>query len=390
MTTLFVGAGMRTSHPSSRRAVALQRAEGELCLTCDADQAKQVLHDYRNLRLWYEAEHADSVNPGDIGHWEVDYEQYVDFVEEVAGAMELRPGDAVYESAVGPGWLLRGLREVLPLNTSNTLRLAGNDIMPTAIESAIRELESSTAPTPVLCLGDSANLSWVPSAAFDAGEKKAPSYSFTPSHPPFLSGLMRAPSHSLPPSLPPFLPVLCGYLENKAVGAEGGNWAGNWVCQMAWCAKPGALIFIGNNHMPSSSTVLDPDANFVPTKRWWIDAAESDRFGWGVDPASVRFVPLRSGQLRKAWGERYSVFMRRDKTPSRASPLLVADNYWRDREFEALPTDSTQKMTISRASTARSQSRRVRLRRFSRNVAKLLEANGGQVLHIREEEDGDE
>jgi len=348
---LFVGAGMRlASHPSSRRAVALQRAEGELCLTCDADQAKQVLHNYRNLRLWYEAEHADSVNPGDIGHWEVDYEQYVDFVEEVAGAMELRPGDAVYESAVGPGWLLRGLREVLPVNTSSTLRLVGNDIMPMAIESAIRELESSIAPKPVLCLGDSANLSWVPSAAFDA--------------------------------------VLCGYLENKAVGAEGGNWAGNWVCQMAWCAKPGALIFIGNNHMPSSSSALDPEANFVPTQRWWIDAAESDRFGWGVDPASVRFVPLRSGQLRKAWGERYSVFMRRDKTPSRASRLLVADNYWRDREFEALPTDSTQKMTLSRVSTARSQSRRVRLRRFSRNVAKLLEANGGQVLHIREEQDG--
>lgn len=320
----------------------LSATHGQPCLICDADQAEKVLHDYRNLRQWYEARHAASTDPDDIGHWQVTYEQYLEFVAEVADEIDLRPGDAIFESAVGAGWLLRGLRDVLPPEVGDTLRLAGNDIIPLAIEIAQRGLKSAAAasPPPVLCLGDSSDLTWVPPASFDV--------------------------------------VVCGYLENKAVSAGGEEWAGNWVSQMAWCAKPGGQLVVGNNHVPCGGS--DPDNNFGPPPSWWKAAAESDRFGWGIDPASVRAVPLRSASLREVWNDRYCVYMRRDATPPRAARLLTKDSYWRDREWEDASED---------ASSARraAQSRRARLRRLSNNVVRLLEANGGEMLIIEEEEE---
>ena len=57
--------------------------------------------------------------------------------------------------------------------------------------------------------------------------------------------------------------------------------------------------------------------------------------GWGVDPASVRIEPMRSAVLREAWGQRYSVYMRRrlDATPTRlkqaeAKFLQLAPDYY--------------------------------------------------------------
>lgn len=242
------------------------------CLVCDPFQAKTVREKYRNLRRWYEAEAAST--PGfeqNIGHWGVSYDQYVNgFVADVVEGMQLQPNDAVFESAVGAGWLLRGLRQLLPLSIGDTLKLCGNDIIPMALDFAERGLQSSVAPAPVLCLGDSANLTtWVPAAAFDA--------------------------------------VLCGYTEP---GADGEDWTGNWVRQMAWCAKPGGLIFVGNNRMPTPNPRPGQSAGGLPMS-WWVEQAESNAFGWDVDPSSVRFTPLKCALLEEKWGARYAVYMRR-------------------------------------------------------------------------------
>ena len=48
---------------------------------------------------------------------------------------------------------------------------------------------------------------------------------------------------------------------------------------------------------------------------WWREAAESDVFAWGVDPASVRVRPLRSDFLTAEWGVRYHVHMTKREAP---------------------------------------------------------------------------
>ena len=373
------------------------------CLVCDDDQASRVLHEYRSLRLWYENLHAESDLPEDIGHWEVSYQQYKDdFVAEVADEMQLRPGDAVFESAVGSGWLLKSLRELQPPEVADTLRLAGCDIIPSALDIAKRGLlDSTTAPSPVLCLGDSANLSaWIPPAvslllrpfnciacfayfayfAFARENLTGPHLALDAPPVPLFAFI------SMPQT---FDAVICGYLEGKAVNAGGDEWAGNWVAQMAYTCKPGGLLFIGNNHMPPAHEGeggADPDANLTPPPSWWTEAAESDRFGWGVDPASCRIMPLRSAALRELWGERYSVFMQRDATspPRVPRPLGSQGSYWRDREWDAV----VQRPRLS------ARQRRARLSRFSKLLEKLLSANGGEMLVIREEateeEEGEE
>ena len=140
-----------------------------------------------------------------------------------------------------------------------------------------------------------------------------------------------------------------------------------------------------------ANTVVDREANFAPTETWWSDNAAS----WGIDPASVRLVPLQSAHLREVWGDRYSVFMRRDETPARTSTrLLERDSYWRDREWDdyyAPSRDAASRSQPRELQPRSSQSRRTQLRRLSRNLVKLLDANGGEMLIIREEpESGEE
>ena len=43
----------------------------------------------------------------------------------------------------------------------------------------------------------------------------------------------------------------------------------------------------------------------------WVEQAESNAFGWDVDPSSVRFTPLTCALLEEKWGARYAVYMRR-------------------------------------------------------------------------------
>ena len=43
-------------------------------------------------------------------------------------------------AAVGAGWLLRGLLELLPREVGRTVEWCGNDILPAAIDAAFRAL----------------------------------------------------------------------------------------------------------------------------------------------------------------------------------------------------------------------------------------------------------
>lgn len=240
-------------------------------LECCGWQRAHCRATYGAVNDWYSATRSAE----DAGNWGVSYEAYRDgFVGGVARELDLRAGDAVFESAVGAGWFLRGLRETLRI----PLRLHGNDASEAAVGAARRALADGS-----FCVGDSLNLTWVAADAFDA--------------------------------------VLCGYVETGGARDEAAA-TGEWVAQMAKRAKPGAPVFVGNVRPPRATDdaaaglyLRPPEAAAAAadpvTPDWWRESAASDAFGWRCDPASVRVRPLEAPELVAAWGPRYSVFMRR-------------------------------------------------------------------------------
>ena len=76
---------------------------------------------YRELTNWYLAHWRESGVEDDISHWGVDYATYAsEYVKEFAKLIpldDLRGGSRVWESAVGAGWLIRGLIDHAPGST---------------------------------------------------------------------------------------------------------------------------------------------------------------------------------------------------------------------------------------------------------------------------------
>ena len=212
---------------------------------------------FRNVVQWYEGDAHGS------GNWGVTYRRYVDgFVKQIADDLGIEEGATVFESAVGEGWFLSGLYELLDV----AFDVAGNDVSMKAIEECRMEL-----PWGSFAVGDSLNLTWVSPQSFDA--------------------------------------VICAYVEpgeneNEAEVTE------TWVREMCRLAKPNARVFVGNVRPPrgtadaGAGTYLKPPSDLV-TEAWW-EAKSKD---WGVD--DVRVVPLTDATLLEEWGPRYHVFMRK-------------------------------------------------------------------------------
>ncbi|CAH0365909.1 unnamed protein product [Pelagomonas calceolata] len=212
---------------------------------------------FRNVVQWYEGDAHGS------GNWGVTYRRYVDgFVKAVADDLGIEEGATVFESAVGEGWFLSGLYELLDV----AFDVAGNDVSMKAIEECRMEL-----PWGSFAVGDSLNLTWVDPQRFDA--------------------------------------VICAYVEpgeneNEAAVTE------TWVREMCRLAKPSARVFVGNVRPPRGVTdaaagaYLKPPEDLV-TEAWW----EAKAGDWGVD--DVRIVPLTDATLLEEWGPRYHVFMRK-------------------------------------------------------------------------------
>ena len=266
----------RPPRPRARDAAA---ADAPPLLRCCEWQAAHCATNYGGVRDWYDGESVEWVRGGvtyrgtDEGNWGVDYATYRDgFARPLAAELaDLAAGSAVYESAVGAGWLLRGIDEALDVE----LRYAGNDVSEAALASARRDL-----PKGSFAVGDSLNLTWVDAATFDA--------------------------------------VLCGFVDTiDADAAREKERTGAWVGEMTRLAKPGALIVAGNVEPPKAIPAPPGGLYAAATGAdgvnpdWWRACAASDEHGWGVDPDSVRIRPLDDRALIDAWGERYSVFMRR-------------------------------------------------------------------------------
>ena len=269
---------------STALALAPAAAPPALLRCCDW-QRDHCARTYGVVRDWYENDGAIA----DLGNWGVDYRAYVEgFVADIADGLDLEAGSRVFESAVGEGWLLRGLEERLPAAVAGTLRYAGNDISPVALEAARDALASSSSSSFCGCVGDSLNLSWVDPGSFDA--------------------------------------ALCGYVEcgTARTPAAEAEVTGRWVAEMARLVAAGGRVFVGNVQRPrerpdaAAGLYLRPPSDAAAaasdagvTEDWWRTCAESDCYGWGVDPASVRLQPLADPALTSEWGLRYHVFMRR-------------------------------------------------------------------------------
>lgn len=75
---------------------------------------------------------------------------------------------------------------------------------------------------------------------------------------------------------------------------------------MAHVTKPGGWIAIGAiqyDHGGAAADRIGPE--------WWAEAAESNEWGWDVEPASVVVKDLESAVLHDEWGPRYCVAMRK-------------------------------------------------------------------------------
>lgn len=218
---------------------------------------------FREVSEWYLKAWRMSGIEEDIGNWGVSYRTYVEeYVRDFASLIDINEKDdrqrTIFESAVGSGWLIRGLMEVK--STCNSVQWYGNDILPDALRLARRDIPGGN-----FVLADSTNLTWIPSETFDD--------------------------------------CICGYLEasSDVLDASGyppndkRNWFGNWVYQMARLVRPGGQICVGAIMIEH----IEPE--------WWIEAAKSDDYDWCVDPKSIKILHLDSDILKDKWGNRYCV-----------------------------------------------------------------------------------
>mmetsp|Transcript_14687 Transcript_14687/g.21721 ORF Transcript_14687/g.21721 Transcript_14687/m.21721 type:complete len:346 (-) Transcript_14687:446-1483(-) len=239
---------------------------------------------YNEMCMWYLQCMRESNVHEDIAHWGIPYRTYVDeYVKEFAELIPIRPGDRVFDSAVGSGWLIRGLVELNEQQQQdddgidenedwdNSVEWFGNDILPDALNLARRDISNGQ-----FVLADSANLTWAPANTFDS--------------------------------------AICGYIEPSpdalvAAGYEPTavqEWFGNWVAQMARLVRPGGHVCIGAVQTPLA---LGPTHREQLRKEWWKKAARGDVYGWDVNPESVVIRPLTSKLLKKEWDQRYCVRM---------------------------------------------------------------------------------
>mmetsp|Transcript_72447 Transcript_72447/g.141976 ORF Transcript_72447/g.141976 Transcript_72447/m.141976 type:complete len:322 (+) Transcript_72447:538-1503(+) len=235
---------------------------------------------YAEMTNWYLQSWRESDVDEDIAHWGITYREYVDeYVRQFSELIPISQGMRVFESAVGSGWLIRGLLELKAADDGvddglESVEWNGNDILPDALSLARRDV-----PGGQFVLGDSANLTWVPKAAYDV--------------------------------------AVCGYIEPSPDAIVAGgylltevqDWVGNWVKQMTRLVKPGGVVCVG-----AVQEVLEAyDLSEKIVSSWWEESARSDAYGWGVDPDLVTTRALRSDLLEREWGPRYCVRLIKNK-----------------------------------------------------------------------------
>ena len=96
---------------------------------------------YHEMVQWYLTSWRESSVEEDIAHWGIPYSDYVrEYVDPFSELIPISRGDKVYDSAVGSGWLIRGLLELKQqaVDDWSTVQWYGNDILLDALRISSR------------------------------------------------------------------------------------------------------------------------------------------------------------------------------------------------------------------------------------------------------------
>ena len=252
--------------------------------------------------------------------WGYTYERYKAHMQpwkQKYYAPNLKSGQSIYESACGIGLNLYMTLEILQDAGITNLVVYGNEYIPVSADKA-NYIFDHAAPAAskkgMLCAGDSTDLSFVPSNAFDLVFTGYPSPLLDPLG--FETG-----------------DVDDDYLEYKrlceASKKKDADWKdikllvlaqekqenfyGKWVAEMVRISKPGAVVIVEQVGYPycDIAQVGYPywDERYTDSggvdQDWWISGIE--KYGWDVDPSSVE-----TGE-DNLFGARYHVFLRKNR-----------------------------------------------------------------------------
>ena len=216
----------------------------------------------------------------------------------------IKSGQSIYESACGIGLNLYMTLEILQDFGITDLKVYGNEYLPSSTQKAnvvFDHAAPASSKKGKLCVGDSTDLSHVPSNAFDLVYTGYVSPLLDPLH--FDKG-----------------DIDKNYLEYKKLciaAMKGDNWKeqklvilaqekqnsfyGKWVAEMVRIAKPGSAVILEQVSYPYCEEFWDWGG---VNQDWWIPSMA--KYGWDVDPSSLEFMD------DTLFRHRYHVFMRKN------------------------------------------------------------------------------
>lgn len=216
----------------------------------------------------------------------------------------IKSGQSIYESACGIGLNLYMTLEILEEAGIKDLTVYGNEYIPFSTEKAnvVYDLAPPAGSKKgKICVGDSTDLSFVPSNSFDLVYTGYISPLLDPLH--FNTG-----------------DVDKNFLEYKKTCKAGriaenwkdkkltdlaqekqSNFFGKWVAEMVRIAKPGSAVIIEQVSFPYCEEFWDWGG---VNQQWWEPAIE--KYGWDVNASSLEF------EKDSIFRHRYHTFMRKN------------------------------------------------------------------------------
>lgn len=229
-------------------------------------------------------------------------------------------GASIFESAMGIGLNLLLTTEILESRQGiRNITLYGNEYLADSVDIARdlfhqEHIFPKSAHYGQFCHGDSRNLSFVPSDAFDLvfcgyiTPLQDPLHFRQEEHPYFV--MDQSSSKNLPWYDYILQHVCPGETEEQRQELERmqtlqNDWWGSWVSEMIRIAKPGVPVIVEEVPLPLCSTLRDWGG---VSRDFWMTGPS--KYGWPIDPLSTVFENRTVSD-----GPRYHVFMRKRQAP---------------------------------------------------------------------------
>ena len=220
----------------------------------------------------------------------------------------IKSGQSLYESACGIGLNLYMTLEILSDAGITGLQVYGNEYLPFSTQKANALFDHSTPGASKkgrICVGDSTDLSYVPSNSFDLVYTG------------YISPLLDPLELELGSINANFVKYqrLCRAAKKEAnwkekklilMGQEKqNNFYGKWVSEMVRIARPGSAVMVEQVSYPFCEEFLDWGG---VNQDWWLPSIQ--HYGWDVDPTSLAFMN------DTIFRHRYHVFLRKNGVKS--------------------------------------------------------------------------